>query len=319
MFTRIAVPLDGSDHGDCALPLAAALACRSEAALELVHAHAGYSYAAGAPAFDRRLDDEVKAQMRKRLEDTRERVAAHFHHEASLTWLEGPVAPALELHVAESGADLVVMTTHGRSGLSRVWLGSVAERMARHSPVPVLFVRPTAVGVTWRGEPLLRRILIPLDGSERAETVLDHAMMLATRGEAGFTLLQVVVPLADAPSRDITNGIAFSRNHLPRPQRVAETYLEGVAAGLRRNGFPTTVKVIARGQTARAILEHAQRVDADLIALATHGRGAAARLVIGSVAHMLLRTATMPLLISRPAPDGITCHVSTARMGARQS
>jgi len=271
-----------------------------------VHAHAPYAYAPGAPAFDRRMDDELKAKMRYRLENTRERVAGHLKREVPLSWLEGPVAATLEKHVAESGADLVVMTTHGRGGLSRAWLGSMAEHMARRSPVPVLFVRPRAVGVTWSGEPLLRRIVIPLDGSELAETILDHAVMLATPGETELALLQVVVPLAVASYPYITSGIGFDQDDLARRQHDAEMYLERVAAELRANGFATTVRVAASGQIAGAILDYAQNAEADLIALATHGRGAAGRLILGSVADKLLRGATMPRLMFRPAPGDIT-------------
>ena len=317
MFTRILVLLDGSDFGDWALPLAAALARRSDAALELVHAEEPYTLAIGAPAYDRRLEDDIRAKTRTRLENTRERVVDHLGREVLLAWLDGPVDQALEKHVAESGADLVVMTTHGRRGLSRVVLGSVADHMARHSRVPVLFVRPKATGVTWRGEPLLRRLVIPLDGSELAESVLDRAVMLATAGETELALLRIVVPLPAGSYPDVMDGIPLDRDDLSRRQKEAEIYMERVSAELRANGFATTVKVAENRHIARAILDYAEEVDADLIALATHGRGAAARFMLGSVADKILHEATVPLLLYRPPTDDIahvadgTAHTST--------
>jgi nucleotide-binding universal stress UspA family protein len=305
MFTRILVLLDGSDFGDWALPLAAALARRSDAALELVHALEPYPYTLGAPAYDRRLEDELRQKTRTRLENTRERVAEYLRREVLLAWPEGPVEQALERHVAESGADLVVMTTHGRGGLSRVLLGSVADHTARHSPVPVLFVRPKKTGVTWRGEPLLRRIVIPLDGSELAESVLDHAVMLATAGETELALLRIVVPLPAGSYPNVLDGIPLDRDDLSRRQRDAGMYLERMSADLRANGFATTVRVKAASKIARAILDYAGDADADLIALATHGRGAAARFMLGSVADKILREATVPLLLYRPPPSNV--------------
>ncbi len=317
MFTRILVLLDGSDFGDWALPLAAALARRSDAALELVHAQESYPYAAGAPAYDRQLDDEIKRKTRTRLTNTRERVAGHLGRDVLLTWLKGRVEQALEQHVAESGADLVVMATHGRGGLNRMWLGSVAHHMARHSPEPVLFVRPHATGVSWLGEPLLRRLVIPLDGSELAETVLDRAVMLAMPGETELALLRIVVPLPSGSYPDITEGIPLDQDDLSRRQRDAEQYMQRVSAELRASGFATTVRVEAARHVARAILDYAEEVDADLIALATHGRGAAARVVLGSVADKILRGAPMPVLTFRPTPEDMARFaVAAAQSGA---
>lgn len=323
MYARILVPLDGSDFGDSALPLAASLARRSEATLELVHVHEPYPHASGAPPFDRRLDDELRAKMSQRLENTRKRVAQYLGHEVLLARIEGPVAQTLEEHVAKSGAYLVVMATHGRGGLSRIWLGSVADHMARHSSVPVLFVRRPAAGETWSGTPLPRRIVIPLDGSELAETILDHAVMLATPGETELALIQVVVPLAAPSYPHTTSGFAFTEDDLARRQRAAETYLERLAVELRANGFATTVRVTVYDQIARAILDYALHADADLIALATHGRGAVARLGIGSVADKVLRAATTPLLMFRPAAGdmarfaGATAQATSAQEQTR--
>lgn len=305
MYTRILVLLDGSDFADWALPLAAALARRSDAVLELVHVHTRYLVASGAPPIDRRLDDELKAQLRARLENTRARVAEHLKRDVVLTWLEGNVATELEDRIAGSGADLVVMTTHGRGGMSRAWLGSVADHVVRNSKKPVLLVRPQALGVSWRGEPLLRRILVPLDGSELAESVVDHAVMLATPGETELVLLQVVIPVGLASNAFVTDGLYFDRDDINRRQAAAGEYLERVAKELRANGFATTTRVAVEGRVAREILETAEQCDADLIAIATHGRGAVARVALGSVADKILRAASMPLLMLRPPPDDI--------------
>ena len=305
MYTRILVPLDGSDFADSALPLAAALAQRSEALIDLVHVHAPYFAPSGAPAFDRRLDDELKALMRARLENTRARISAHLRRDVQSTWLEGDVGTELQAQIGDSEADLVVMTTHGRGGIRRAWLGSVADHVVRHVSKPVLLVRPRASGITWKGEPLLRRMLIPLDGSALAESVLDHAVTLATAGETEIVLLQVVIPVGLAANAYVTDGIYFDRDDSQRRQAAAKEYLERVAADLRAHGFDTTVRVVVEERVAHAILEAAEQGKADLIAIATHGRGRAARAVLGSVADKILRNATLPLLMFRPSPDDV--------------
>lgn len=320
MFTRILVLLDGSDLGDWGLPLAATLARRSAAVLELVHVQVPYSVVHKAPVYDDRLEDELRAMTRTRLENTKQRVTEYLGRDALLTVLEGPVTRTLETHIENSGADLVVMATHGRGGLSRLWLGSVADFLARHSTVPMLYVRPQTTGVTWRGEPLLRRIVIPLDGSELAEAVLDRAVPLAAPGETELALLRIVVPLVAVPRPDVMDGLPFAQVDLVRRQREAEAYMERVSGELRASGFATTTKVSANGHIARAILDYAEEIDADLIALSTHGHGAAARFLLGSVADKILRAASMPVLMFRPSPEHIarvTASVARGSAGAQ--
>lgn len=320
MFTRILVLLDGSDLGDWGLPLAATLAHRSDAVLELVHVQEAYIVAHNAPGYDHRLEYELRARTRDRLENTLKRVTEYLGRNAQLTLLEGRVASTLETHIEHSGADLVVMATHGRGGLSRLWLGSVADHVARHSTVPVLLVRPQTTGVTWRGEPLLRRIVIPLDGSELAEAVLDRAVTLAAPGETELALLRIVVPLVAVPRPDVMDGLPFAQVDLVRRQREAEAYMERVSGELRASGFATTTKVSANGHIARAILDYAEEIDAELIALSTHGHGAAARYLLGSVADKILRAASMPVLMFRPTPEHIaraTASVARGSAGAQ--
>ena len=105
------------------------------------------------------------------------------------------VASALAAHARASHAQLVVLTTHGRGGFERAWLGSVADEMSRVSPVPILLVRPEPAKAPGR----FRRILVPLDGSPLAEAILDHAIRIARlEPEAEIVLLDVVQPIPSA-------------------------------------------------------------------------------------------------------------------------
>ena len=118
---------------------------------------------------DPRLDSEIRSAVRHALDALAGRLSARDASEISVTCLDGPIASTLEHYLASSGPDLVVMSTHGAGGLSRLWLGSVADHLVRHSSAPILLVRPGATGAA-HDEPLFRHILVPLDGSTLART-----------------------------------------------------------------------------------------------------------------------------------------------------
>ena len=319
MYTSILVPLDGSAFADRALPVALALAHRSQARVILVHVvEPGFSPSeasvSGSP-----LDSELGAGLHQSLAALAKLLEARHEIDIDFICLEGPVARRLEEYACSSGAELIVMSTHGQGGLSRAWLGSVADHLVRHSPVPVLLVRPGAIG-TAQGEPLFRRILVPLDGSKLSEAALEHAVTLATPGETEFTLLRVVVPQPIAhlyPARDAL----MRQEDREREEREAEGYLGRLCEEFAESGFAVTGKVLIHRNVARGILDHARDHQTDMIALATRGRGGVARLLLGSVADKLLRGARTPLLIYHPpqtegAGNRAVRREETATLGA---
>ena len=298
MYTSILVALDGSAFAERALPVAIALARRSDARLSLVHVDEPHAWPPVALPTDPRLETEPWSGIHRALDALADRIRAQHGIQTAVTCLEGSAARALARHVASSDAELLVMATHGSGGLSRAWLGSVADHMVRHSAVPVLLVRPGATGAA-RGEPLFRRILVPLDGSSLAERALEHAVSLALPGATAFTLLQVVVP-ESVPVPPYAVTWAMDRADLARRMREGVTYLERPRADLAENGFTAAAEVVGNRSVARGILDYARKHDVDLIALATHGRGGVGRLLMGSVADKILRGARMPLLIYHP-------------------
>ena len=318
MFTSILVPLDGSPFAERALPVALGLARRSQARIELVHVDDPRLDPSGIPMPDPRLDSERRTGVHHALDALAGQLAARNASEIRVTCLEGPVAQTLEDYITSSGPDLVVMSTHGEGGLSRLWLGSVADHLVRHSPVPVLLVRPGATGAA-HGEPLFRHILVPLDGSTLAERALEHAVSLATPGQTAFTLLQVVVPVSVAPQPYTSTGVAINGENMDQRVRDVKTYLERLRGELAENGFDAAARVVAHWSIASSILEYAGEHEVDLIELATHGRGGVARLLLGSVADKLVRGARTPLLIYHPprADDTESPQTIAEPVGAR--
>ena len=300
MYTSIVVPLDGSDFGMCALPVALALARRSDATVHLVHVRGPIVFPEGGPQVYDGLDRGIRVALTA--------MATRLSREASVgvdaAFLEGPAVPTIQRYVEEHGHDLLVMMTHGRGGLSRWWLGSVADGLIRHTSIPMLLLRQEAVWFVDASEPLFRRVLVPLDGSSVAGGVLDHVMSLATPDVTVFVLLMVVALVLPIESAFTETLVFADPLDYDRRREAALSYLEGVAEELRSGEALVEVLVITHDRAAQAILDTANDQQVDLIALSTHGRGGLSRVMQGSVADKVVREATVPVLIHRPIhPD----------------
>jgi nucleotide-binding universal stress UspA family protein len=315
MHASIMVPLDGSPLGDGAVPMAAALAQQSRATLELVHVLAPPVQTSSAPTLAPRGDDEEPSVRRAQLEATAARLRETSGLAVVATVLAGPVVATLKAHVAARAPDLIVMTTHGRGGPSRFLRGSVADALVRHTGLPVLLVRRRAISAddsTVGGRSVFRHVLIPLDGSERAEAVIAYAVALGDPDATAFTLLSVVVPLLVTADR--WSGSPPSSRHpargyweepldvIERHERETSAYLGRVAAELRQCGMTVATRVVVHAQAAQAILDVAAEGYADVIAIATHGRHPLTRWVIGSVADRIVRGTGVPVLVLHPHP-----------------
>jgi len=297
----ILVPLDGSPFSEHALPAALAIARTGAAHLDLVHVHQVVTQTlspASAPFFDPEIDMAIRAQEAAYLDDVARRIAAVWDGQISQAVLNSPVAGALCARAHDTDAGLIVLSTHGRGGAARAWLGSVADRVIRQAQIPTLAIRPTAEAPKLRHEPVFDHILIPLDGSPLAEQALDMVAQIRGDAPAHYDLVRVVEP--------ITHGLTISGvdptidvDAQEAAWQQATAYLEGVAAPLRERGH-VVMTYVPIGHLASAILERAEADAMTLIAMTTHGRGGMARMIMGSVADKVLRCTTTPLLIYRP-------------------
>lgn len=303
MYTSIVVPLDGSEFARRALPIALALARRSDAALHLVHVHEPVVFPGNAPMWDTRLDDESRWKMQSELTEVATRLTRETSLSVDATFLDGAIVPTMQTYLADHRADLVVMTSHGRGGLSRAWLGSVADGLLRHATVPVLLVRADAESSSDPVEPLFHRILVPLDGSAMAEEALDHVVSLGMPDVTVYMLLTVIVPMqfmapAEYPYPD--DALRTDGPEMQSRRATALEQLERSAQALRESGAIVETRVEVRYQPAQGILDVAEEWHADLIAVATHGRGGVKRVLLGSVSDKVMRAATVPVLVHRP-------------------
>lgn len=301
-YRTILVPLDESDFARHALPAAEHLARRDGARLRLATVHPGVPRGPGGTVPDAlaRADRETREARREALETLADDLRARGH-EVEAELLKGAVVEELARRAGET-ADLVVMATHGRGPFSRLWLGSIADGLVRSSPVPVLLIRPEgdepgeAAGAAG-----FRHALVPLDGSKLARSAFDPATDLLEEG-GRVTLVRAVVPIPAAGygPADVPGGVDASATEAMEEQAAAR--LEEAAEELRGSrGLAVDTRVVRNPSPARAILETASEVGADVTALATHGRGGLERAVLGSVADKVVRAGRTPVLVVRPA------------------
>jgi nucleotide-binding universal stress UspA family protein len=185
--------------------------------------------------------------------------------------------------------------THGRSGLRRWALGSVADRVVQAAPAPVLLVRGSDLPTHTFN---LKRILLPLDGSDLARQALPIAVELATCAQAELALLQAIAPVIEGYPNLFSQPTSQYGAVLAALREQAEVELGGVAGELRPQE-PVVTTSVANGHPAEVIVDEAARHAASLIVMATHGRGGLRRWALGSVADKVLHTTTTPLMLVR--------------------
>ena len=313
-YRSILVPLDGSELAEQALPAALNVARHHGAALHVVRVYVPIAgvYGEHAVPYDEALDRELMRRAQDYLDHVVARLASGASIQATAALREGSIADTITRHATAVGADLLVMTTQGRGPLGRFWLGSVSDELVRQAGMPILFVRPRQGEPDFAPEPAVRRVLVPLDGSRLSELILDPVLDLWDPGRTEYTLLQIVRPTAElnyGPAGGSVTGLQEALQHLRELEQQglkgAHDYLEALAARLRARSFNVKTRVVADEQTANAILDDAAAHAADLIALATRGRGGLKRLMVGSVADKVLRGADLAVLVYRPTESSL--------------
>ena len=293
MFKRILIPLDESALAEQTLTYLPRFIDPAKTEVVLVSVLETMRYAATAYEYAPQMIDEVYKSYEMYLKTMQQWL--HDHGYVGYTKLvEGDAADQILAVAQKTDADLIAMTTHGRSGVARLAMGSVAERVIQHATTPVLLVREqTAMPHT-----KIERILVPVDGSVFAEQALSQAQTLAQATKAELRLLEVVTLI------DLPVGLAYTSS--PSSFALgddsafnnAEANMKSLALRMQAAGV-TCQTTVLRGDPASVICNVVNESQIDVVVISTHGRTGFKRWVYGSVAHQVLHGVNCPVLVLR--------------------
>jgi nucleotide-binding universal stress UspA family protein len=287
MSHRVLVPLDGSPFAEAALPAALSLAGETHGEVHLLRV------LEVPPVF---VFPEVYSPDRDEaevyLDALIERVGGAGVHNVSRTVREGAVVQEIARAAHDWRADVIVMCTHGRGGVSRLWLGSVADRFLRTTTVPVFLVRPPdRAGAA--APFIVGKVVVPVDGSPSAEAALPWAKTLSGAYGVPLLLVQAITypgaPAIESPER---------AESVLAAEREGRAYLELLCRKLEEEGFDAAFRQARAPGAAQVALGAADR---DPIVMTTRGRSGVARTFLGSVTDKVVRGAVGPVLVIPPA------------------
>lgn len=293
---RLLVPLDGSPLAEQALPVAASLALKAHAPIELVGVQpligeylVAAEVAVSGGALEREAAERLDAYLARTAAALQKRAGVKVGHLV----LHGQPAAKLAAHARTRKTSLIVMTTHGRGGIARMWLGSVADQLLRESRTPVLLLHPHDAARPHA----FTTLVVGLDRSAREEVVLERAIAFAALAPGTrFALAYVVEPPLPV-STEFSAAPAFDPSLVNEAVAQGQAHLETIAARMRNHGLEVSTHALVGASVGRELCELADRLKADLIVVGTHGRSGTRRMLLGSVADKVVRGAARPVLV----------------------
>jgi nucleotide-binding universal stress UspA family protein len=288
---HILVTLDGSSFAEQALPAAEALCKAFDAKLTLASVlPVKRKFRAALP--NQANADRVEAGWQEResyLHKVAERMQAK-DIEVEFRVLVGSIAESINQLMQEQSIDMAVMSTHGRSGIHRWLLGSVANNLVQMMTRPVLIIRP--IEGKEPPVPTFGKLLVTLDGSEFAERVLPYV-----RASTNFQSVVLLLNVPEVPEAQQYGAIVEEIDEMrAKAEDEACAYLEGIANFLRQEGIETQIFVTG-SRPAETIISLAEEEAVDVVMLATHGRGEMDRLFVGSIAERIVQHTHCPVFL----------------------
>ncbi len=308
MYKKMLIPLDGSELAEVVFPYAKELAGRLD--IEVILLYVGSpglrEFAPMQQAYVKQAAENIQGQARaiqKKTGITLDSKLIHARGELATGY------PAEEIlrYADENGVDLILIATHGRSGLKRWALGNVADKVLRASKIPTLVVSAGIPDTTPYDEWPRKTIMVPLDGSELAESVLSHAEALAKqRGEPMDVILIKVceppaMPTYYAPelSGVPLNWGEYLDQEVVKCKQMSLEYLAGIEKRFKDSKINVRSEVLV-GKAADELVGYATKNPFSIIVMATHGRSGLSRLIYGSVAANLIYGVSNPIFVVKP-------------------
>lgn len=301
MFNEILVPLDGSSLAECVLAHVVAMATSFHAVAVLLRV-LGQEHAEGAagPA------DPVgwhlaEAEAQSYLQEVADRLASNDVSAETVVLQGEPAERVLEL-AKERGSGLIVLSSHGQSGLSGWNVSSVVQKIILRAYRSVMIVRAYQPGSERGGVARYRRILVPLDGSQRAECVLPVAAVLAEANRGTLLLTHVVrEPEMPRQTKPTEEDLQLAQRLVERNTVEAEAYLGRLE---KRLSVDAQTRLLVGGDVATMLQDAVESEEADLVVLSAHGYSGAPRRTYGSITASFVAYGITPLLIVQDIEEG---------------
>ena len=293
MFSKILVPLDGSKLAELALPYAEELARALNSEIDLIEV------CEKKDCPERHIHQLYVKKMAKLLRNRLNAVGPAATVKPIVR--DGKSAAEIIDYTEKSRISLIIMATHGRSGIMLWAMGSVANKILHHIHIPILLIRVKAGTIKGGKGEMFSKIMVPLDGSDSGETVLPHVMELATGVRSEVTLFQVIAPGVHVHTIGGLDYIRFPEQQIASKKASAKQYLEEVSKKFK--GMKTTVRSELKfGDPAAEIIKFAGETDIHLVAMSAHGHSGIGRWTFGSVTHKVLHNGSTHVLLVR-VPD----------------
>lgn len=317
MFSHLLVPLDGSKLAECVLPHVSAFARLAGARVTLVHVLEPPTLAGKREPTDPIRWQLASNEAQRYLEEVRARLGPDV---AATEWrmFEGQTTSNVVDYAQAEGVDLIALSSHGQSGMMGWNLGAVGHKLAMHARTSMLIVR--AFGAPERTDEPLRyeRLLLPLDGSRRAEIVLPNASHVADEHRARITLAHVVQRAPTTSRLPLPEREAdLEERFLTMRRRHAERYLATVRDELAIAGRDVDVHVDVGIDTVARLHDLADAGGTDLVVVSAHGASGSNRWPFGTTVLNLLAYGTKPLLVIQDLPRE-ELQPSAAELAARE-
>ena len=312
MYTRILTPLDGSGVSEQVIPFVRSLAAGLSLPTTFLHAIEPETFTIPRLLNPSLHAEEFASQRMRHARQYVDPVAAEFGRLGLTVRTEIPQAEPAAAIVEEAATDpgtLIAMSSHGRSGLARWWMGSVTDKVLHLTDNPLLVIRSVAQP---QGPPetAFESIMVPVDGSELAEEILPHVVYLSSAMGLAVDLVRVN-PSRDDYYRSLSIGPSEVSRVTPSYEEYieivdgeAEGYLAELGERLTKQGVSPVSTKLLHGPAADTIADLAAATPNNLVAMTTHGRSGVGRLVLGSVAERVVRQSGDPVLLIRGARGG---------------
>jgi nucleotide-binding universal stress UspA family protein len=294
MYTRMLIPLDGSKVAEQVLPYARFLARALPVPLELLEVVDPEAHSLLANPEQGRYIDTILAERMESGKNYLDTIGRSFQGARVQCVVEKGKAEEVVIERAATDKNsLIVMATHGRSGIQRWLLGSVANKVLHEASNHMLLVRAHEQGKT-EGEAALKTVVVPLDGSPLAEQALPHVLEIAKKIKLEVILMRA---FALPPSVSAEDYGFYSAELLDHLEAETRDYLAKKVNELKEKGVQNVSSVVHIGYGAEEIITLARNTPDNFIAMSTHGRSGMKRFVLGSVTERVVQHSGDPVLI----------------------